>query len=71
MRKRCYLAALMRQSPDWVRASMAEPTSYMTRTHVLLHAVALQRMRALTPNALYPDPASSGENHVPPDNPQP
>jgi hypothetical protein len=65
MRKRCYLAALMRQSPDWVRASMAEPTSYMTRTHVLLHSVALQRMRALTPNALYPAPAT------PEDNPQP
>ena len=51
MSKREYLLRLTQQSPDWLRASMAEPTHYMTRTHVLLHAVALRRMRALTPNA--------------------
>lgn len=50
MSKREYLLRLTQQSPDWLRASMAEPTHYMTRTHVLLHAVALRRMRALTPN---------------------
>ena len=50
MSKREYLLRLTRQSPDWLRASMAEPTHYMTRTHVLLHAVALRRMRALTHN---------------------
>lgn len=41
-----YLAGLLRQSPEWILASMAKPTRYMTRTHVLLHAVALRRMRA-------------------------
>lgn len=41
-----YLSALMLQGPDWIRASMADPTPRMTRTHVLLHAVALRRMRA-------------------------
>lgn len=47
MRRSDYLAALMRQRPEWLLGSMAEPTRHMTRTHVLLHAVALRRMRAL------------------------
>ena len=47
MKRRDYLTELMRQRPEWLRGSMAEPT----RTHVLLHAVALRRMRALGPNA--------------------
>ena len=51
MKRRDYLTELMRQRPEWLRGSMAEPTHYMTRTHVLLHAVALRRMRALGPNA--------------------
>ena len=50
--KRMYLSLLMRQTPDWLRASMAEPTPYMSKTHLLLHAVALRRMRGLTPNAV-------------------
>ena len=50
MKRRDYLTELMRQRPEWLRGSMAEPTRYMTRTHVLLHAVALRRMRALVPN---------------------
>lgn len=50
MRRSDYLAALMRQRPEWLLGSMAEPTRHMTRTHVLLHAVALRRMRALWPN---------------------
>ena len=29
--KREYLLRLTQQSPDWLRASMAEPTHYMTR----------------------------------------
>lgn len=45
MTKREYLTLLMQQRPDWIRASMAAPTRYMTRTHVLLHAVALRRMQ--------------------------
>ena len=47
MKRRDYLTELMRQRPEWLRGSMAEPTRYMTRTHVLLHAVALRRMRAV------------------------
>jgi hypothetical protein len=50
MRRSDYLAELLRQRPEWLRGSMAEPTRYMTRMHVLLHAVALRRMRALGPN---------------------
>ncbi len=50
MRRSDYLAELLRQRPEWLRGSLAEPTRYMTRTHVLLHAVALRRMRALGPN---------------------
>ena len=50
MRRSDYLAELLRQRPDWLRGSMAAPTRYMNRTHVLLHAVALRRMRALAPN---------------------
>jgi len=45
MKRRDYLTELMRQRPEWLRGSMAEPTRFMTRTHVLLHAVALRRMR--------------------------
>lgn len=44
MTRREYLAVLMRQRPELLRASMAAPSRYMTRTHVLLHAVALRRM---------------------------
>lgn len=51
MKRQAYLAELLRQRPEWLRGSMAEPTRHMTRTHVLLHAVALRRMRALGPNA--------------------
>lgn len=45
MTKREYLTLLTQQRPDWIRASMAAPTRYMTRTHVLLHSVALRRMQ--------------------------
>ena len=46
MRRRHYLEQLLRQRPEWLLGSMAEPTRHMTRTHVLLHAVALRRLRA-------------------------
>lgn len=48
MRKQAYLAILMRQSPDWIRASMRNPSPYMRRVHVALHAIALRRLGALT-----------------------
>jgi hypothetical protein len=50
MKRRLYLEQLLRQRPEWLRGSMAEPTRHMTRMHILLHAVALRRMRALGPN---------------------
>lgn len=50
MKRQAYLAELLRQRPEWLRGSMAEPTRQMTRTHVVLHAVALRRLRALGPN---------------------
>ena len=56
MKRSDYLAELMRQRPDWLRGSMAEPTRHMTRTHVLLHAVALRRMLALGPNVMSTTP---------------
>jgi len=65
MSKREYLLRLTQQSPDWLRASMAEPTHYMTRTHVLLHAVALRRMRALTPNVQGQRDAACGGSAAP------
>ena len=52
MRRSNYLAELLRQRPEWLRGSMAEPTRHMTRMHILLHAVALRRMRALGPNVI-------------------
>lgn len=45
-----YLSLLMRQTPDWLRASMADPTLYMSKMHLSLHAVALRRMRYLRHN---------------------
>lgn len=56
MTRRAYLVELMRQRPEWLRGSMAEPTRHMTRTHLLLHAVALRRMRALGPNVAVKPP---------------
>jgi hypothetical protein len=46
MTKRKYLALLMQQSPEWVRASMRAPGRHMRAMHVLLHRVALRRMGA-------------------------
>lgn len=45
-RKRQYLAMLLQQSPDWIRGSMTQPSRYMSRMHVLLHALALRRLGA-------------------------
>lgn len=44
MTKREYLSALLKQDPEWVRASMARPSPHMRLVHVLLHGVALRRM---------------------------
>ena len=40
-----YLSALLRLlTPAEIKGSAAQPTAYMTRTHVLLHHVALRRL---------------------------
>ena len=44
MRKQTYLAILVRQSPDWIRASMCNPSQSMRPIHVALHAIALRRL---------------------------
>jgi len=46
MRKQTYLAILMCQSPNWIRASMRNPSPSMRPIHVALHAIALRRLGA-------------------------
>ena len=48
MSRQKYLAALLGLlTVEEIRASAAQPSAYMTRTHVLLHHVALRRLGAL------------------------
>ena len=47
MKKQAYIQALMRQPVAWIKASAATPNGRMTRTHILLHYVALRRMGEL------------------------
>ena len=48
MSRQKYLAALFSfMTVEEIRASAAQPSAYMTRTHVLLHYVALRRLGAL------------------------
>jgi hypothetical protein len=48
MTKREYLACLLRLlTPEQIVLSAANPTAYMSRTHVLLHYVALRRLGAI------------------------
>jgi hypothetical protein len=44
MKKQRYLAALLRQKPDWILLSAKNPNHYMTKTHVLLHYIALRKI---------------------------
>lgn len=45
MRRRQYLDLLLRlMTPDEIKRSAAAPTAYMTRTHVLLHYIALRKL---------------------------
>jgi hypothetical protein len=47
-KKSQYLSDLLRlMTPAEIRASAASPTRYMSRTHVLLHYVALRRLGAI------------------------
>ena len=46
MTRRQYLHALLRlMKPDEIRRSAQNPTAYMSRTHVLLHYVALRQLQ--------------------------
>jgi hypothetical protein len=47
VKKQTYVQALMRQPVAWIKASAATPNGRMTRTHILLHYVALRRMGEL------------------------
>lgn len=45
MSKKEYLALILSLlRPDEIKLSAANPTQYMTKTHVLLHYVALRRL---------------------------
>jgi len=49
MKRSTYLSALLRLlTADQLIASAANPTAHMTRTHVLLHHVALRRLGVTT-----------------------
>jgi hypothetical protein len=50
MKRRQYLDAVLRlyKTPDEIRRSAENPSSRMTRTHVLLHYAALKRLRDQT-----------------------
>jgi hypothetical protein len=49
MKRRKYLDAVLRLfTPDEIRRSAQNPSKYMTRTHVLLHYIALRRLRDRT-----------------------
>jgi len=48
MTKREYLECVLRLlTPEQIRLSASSPTPYMSRTHVLLHYVALRRLGAI------------------------
>lgn len=47
-RKLTYLRSLSSQPYDWVKRSAAQPSEYMTRTHVALHLIELRRRDRLT-----------------------
>lgn len=45
MTRRTYLNNLLRlMTPAEIRRSAANPNAYMTRTHVLLHHIALKKL---------------------------
>jgi hypothetical protein len=49
MKRRQYLNAVLRLfTPDEIRRSAQNPSKYMTRTHVLLHYIALRRLQDQT-----------------------
>jgi ethanolamine utilization cobalamin adenosyltransferase len=47
MTRRQYLDALLRlMTADEIRRSAKNPTAYMSKTHILLHYVALRKLAA-------------------------
>ena len=47
--KQHYLSLLAALPTNVIQESMANPTEYMTRTHILLHGVVLRRRGAQIP----------------------
>ena len=48
MKRSKYLCALLHLlTVDEIKLSAAQPSAYMTRTHILLHYVALKRLGAM------------------------
>jgi len=47
--KQYYLSLLVELPTHVIQESMANPTDYMTRTHILLHGVVLRRRGAEIP----------------------
>lgn len=48
MKKQKYLKLLMEMPTDWIISSMHDPSPYMTKTHIKLHAIALRRRKIMT-----------------------
>jgi hypothetical protein len=44
MKRSQYLALLLKQPAAWIHQSMNNPTRYMGKWHIALHAVALRRL---------------------------
>lgn len=49
--KQHYLSLLAALPTHVIQESMANPTEYMTRTHILLHGVVLRRRGAKIPKS--------------------
>lgn len=45
MKKHKYLMLLMQQPIEWVKASANEPNEKMTKIHVILHKIAIRRLK--------------------------
>lgn len=46
-RKQAYIQALEQFDSNWIKSSMLNPTRYMTKVDILLHALVLRRRGAL------------------------
>jgi len=44
MKRREYLNLIMRQKPAWILRSALTPSKRMTKTHVILHFIAIRKL---------------------------